>query len=566
MDQPWLAHYEAGVPSEIEYPEGMLLHHVLEGAADQFPNRPAILFPAAVGKRLLAGRMTFRDLENSANRFANALTRLGVQKGDRVALILPNSPQFVISFFGALKVGAIVIAFNPMYTPSEIERQLNDCAAETVVTMTKFYPAVKQVQPNTGVTRVITTNIKEYFHPVVRDLFTVFKEKKEGFRVPLDKRDYSFKMMLNSVGAERPAVNIKADDVALLQYTGGTTGVPKGAMLTHHNLVSNCLQCAAWRTDTVPGHEAALCIIPFFHVYGLQLGMISNLYSGGALILFPKFDLEQALLAIDHYQPTVFPGVPSIYIAILNNPEVHKHNLHSIRVCLSGSAPLPEQVQVGFELLSGGRLIEGYGLTESSPMTHANPIFGERRVGSIGLPVPGTAARIVDPESPAVELPLGSVGELAVRGPQVFKGYWNRRDETARTLCDGWLITGDIARMDEDGYFYIVERKKDLISVGGLKVFPRDVEEVLFRHPAVKEATVIGVAHNEMGEVPKAFVVLKQGETVLASELVEFMHRHLAKYKVPRQIEFREALPKTAVGKVLRRQLVEEEKQKQAVK
>ena len=565
MDKPWLKFYEPGVPEEIIYPEGMLVHHILEQSADRFPNRPATIFPAAVGKNLYEGRLTYRDLERASNCFANALIQLGIQKGDRVALILPNSPQFVIAYFGALKAGAIVIAFNPLYTPHEIERQLNDCDAETVVTMTKFYPAVKSVQANTRVTRVITTNIKEYFHPLVSTLFTVAKEKKEGFRVHLDRRDYSFKMMLRGANDARPQIAGNPDDVALLQYTGGTTGIPKGAILTHRNLVSNCLQTAAWRTDAEVGHEAALCVIPFFHLYGMQIAMLNNIYLGGALILFPKFELEHTLMAIDKYQPTVFPGVPTLYIAIINYKDAHKHNLRSIRVCLSGAAPLPQEVQTAFEMLSGARLVEGYGLTESGPLSHANPIHGERRVGSIGLPVPSTRARIVDPEFPEVELPVGAVGELAIQGPQVFQGYWNRPDETSKTLHNGWLITGDIARMDEDGFFYIVERKKDMIIIGGMKVFPRDVEEVLFKHPKIKEATVVGVPHPEMGEVPKAFIVLKDGETATHEEILEHLHQHLAKFKVPRHIEFRESLPKTIIGKVLRRALQEEEKLKEKV-
>jgi long-chain acyl-CoA synthetase len=562
MDKPWLKSYEPGVSEEIEYPEGMLVHHILEQSAERFPNRPATIFPAPVGENLYEGRLSYRDLENAANRFANALLALGIQKGDRVALILPNSPQFLISYFGALKAGAVVAAFNPIYTPAEIERQLIDCGAETVVTMTKFYPAVKQVQAMTRVTRVIATNIKDYFHPVVSALFSIAREKQEGFRVPLDRRDYSFRLMLRRSTEARPQITLSPDDIALLQYTGGTTGVPKAAILTHRNLVSNCLQSVVWRTEAEPGNEVALCIIPFFHLYGMQIAMLNNVYLGGALILLPKFDARQAVMAIDKYQPSVFPGVPTLYIALLNYPAIDKHNLHSIRVCLSGAAPLPVEVQRSFEALSGGRLVEGYGMTESGPLTHANPIHGTRREGSIGLPVPSTLARIVDPEFPNVELRVGEVGELAIQGPQVFQGYWNCPEDTAKTLVDGWLITGDLARMDEEGFFYIVERKKDMINAGGFKVFPRDVEEVLYKHPKVQEAVVVGINDPYLGEVPKAFIVVKEGETATPEEISEHLNKHLAKYKVPRHIEFRDSLPKTIVGKVLRRQLKEEEKNK----
>ncbi len=562
MDKRWLKFYEPGVPEEIPYPEGMLVHHILEQAAARFPNRPATLFPAALGKDLYEGRLSFRDLERAANRFANGLITLGIQKGDRVALILPNSPQFLIAYFGALKAGAVVIAFNPLYTPHEIERQLIDCGAETVVTMTKFYPAVKLVQANTLVTRVIATNIKEYFHPFVSALFARSRERKEGFHVRVDPRDYSFKLMLRRAGDARPQVAINPEDIALLQYTGGTTGVPKAAILTHHNLVSNCLQSAAWRTDAEPGGEVALCIIPFFHLYGMQVAMLNSIFLGAALILFSRFELEPALIAIDKYQPTVFPGVPTLYIALLNHPTIRNHNLRSIRVCLSGAAPLPAEVQRAWEALTGGRLVEGYGMTEAGPLTHANPILGKGKSGSIGIPVPGTVARIVDPEFPEVELPVGEVGELAIKGPQVFQGYWNRPDETAKTLRDGWLITGDFAQMDEDGFFYIVERKKDMINAGGFKIFPRDVEEVCYKHPKIREAVVVGITDPYLGQVPKAFVVLKEGETATEQEILEHLGQHLAKFKVPREVEFREALPKTMVGKVLRRQLQEEEQNK----
>lgn len=563
MDKPWQRMYEPGVPGDIEYPEGMVVTDILERAAARFPNNPATIFPVAVGSRLLAGRLTYRDLDTAANRFANALIQLGVQKGDRVALLFPNSPQFVIAYFGALKAGAVVIAFNPVYTEYEIERQLNDCGAETVVTMTKWYPAIKQVQANTRVTRVIATNIKDYFHPVASMLFTLAKEQKEGFRVKLDPKDYSFKLMLQHSSDAKPNMELSPDDIALLQYTGGTTGVPKGAVLTHRNLVANCLQCVSWFTTAQDGKEVTLGIIPFFHMYGMMVAMLLTLAKAGAMVLLPRFEIEQAFLAIDAYKPTIFPGVPALYIAFINNADVHKHDLHSIKACLSGAAPLPQEVQTGFEVLTQGRLVEGYGMTECSPLAHANPLNGERRTGSIGVPVPSTDARIVNPENPDEVMPPGSVGELAIRGPQVFQGYWNRPEESVNTLRSGWLITGDIARMDDDGFFYIVERKKDMIIIGGYKVFPRDIEEELFKHPKIKDATVIGVPHPKMGEVPKAFIVLKDGETATEQEIIDYMSQRVADYKVPRQIEFRDALPKTIIGKVLKRQLMEEEKAKQ---
>jgi long-chain acyl-CoA synthetase len=555
--------YERGVPGDIAYPEGMVVPDILDRSTARYPNSTACIFPTAVPLfGMVAGRLTYRDLQEAANRFANALIALGVQRGDRVAILFPNSPQFIVSYFGALKAGAVVTCFNPIYTEHEIERQLNDCGAETVVTMTKWYPTIKKVQPNTRVTRVIATNIKDYFHPIAAQLFTLAKEEKEGFRVTLDPKDYSFKMMLQNASPAMPTVELDPDDIALLQYTGGTTGVPKGAVLTHRNLVSNCLQSAAWFTTARDGKEVTLAIIPFFHMYGMMIAMLITLYKASALVLFPRFDLEQSFMAIDKYKPTIFPGVPAIYIQFINSPDVDKHDLHSISTCLSGAAPLPQEVQTGFEMLSGGRLVEGYGMTESSPLTHANPINGERRTGSIGVPVPSTDARIVNPENPDEVLPPGSVGELAIKGPQVFQGYWNRPEESIQTLRNGWLITGDIARMDDDGFFYIVERKKDMIIIGGYKIFPRDIEEELFKYPKVKDACVIGLPHPKMGEIPKAYIVLKDGESCTEQEIIDYMTGTVAEYKVPRQIEFRDALPKTIIGKVLKRQLAEEEKAK----
>ncbi len=563
MDKPWVKFYDKGVPAKPDYPPDLLVHRFLEKTAEKFPDRPATVFPAALGKRLLAGMLTFRELEGAANRFANALASLGVKKGDRVAIHLPNSPQFVISYFGALKAGAIVIAFNPLYTAPEVERQLNDCGAETMVTMTKFYPIVKQVQANTQVKRVIVTNIKEYFHPLVKFLFTLAREKKDGHRVAVGPEDHRFADLLARAPATRPAVSLRPEDVALLQYTGGTTGVPKGAILTHRNLGSNLVQSAAWRPDSRPGQESSICVLPFFHLYGMQVGMNNMIYLGGAMILFPRFEMDPVLMAIDRYKPTLFPGVPTLYIAINNYKDIAEHDLKSIQACLSGAAPLPLEVETQFEKLISGKVVEGYGLTESGPVATSNPLAGVRKPGSIGIPFPDTELKIVDPENPARDLAVGEVGEIAIKGPQVFQGYWNRPEETAKTLREGWLITGDIGKQDTDGYFYIVERKKDMIISSGFKIFPRDVEEVLFEHPKIQDVAVVGIPDPYSGEVPKAFVVLKRGETATEKEILDFCAAHLAKYKVPHAVEFRASLPKTIIGKVLRRTLQEEAKQKQ---
>ncbi len=562
MNRPWLKYYDKGVKPNLEYPPDLILPGLLERSAEKFPSHSATVFPGALGHRLYESVLTYRQLDDAVNRFANALISLGVKKGDRVAIHLPNSPQFLISFFGAFKAGAIVITFNPVYTAPEIERQLNDCGAETIVTMTRFYPMVNQIRAKTKLQRVIVTNIKDYFHPLLKTLYTLAREKKAGDRVKIDSKDHDFVGLLARSSASRPSVPVKPEDVALLQYTGGTTGIPKGAVLTHRNLVSNVMQVDAWRTDITPGKEVALCVLPFFHVYGLLVGMIHSVYNAGAMILFPRFEIEPVFAAIDKYKPTNFPGVPTLYNAIRANPDVKNHDLKSIRVCISGAAALPLEVQTQFEKLTGGKLVEGYGLTETSPVATCNPINGGRKVGSIGLPLPDTELKIVDPEDPKREVSVGEVGEVAIKGPQVFRGYWNRPDETAKVLFDGWFTTGDIGKQDDEGYFYIVERKKDMINVGGFKVFPRDVEEVLFKHPKVQDASVVGVKDEYSGEAPKAFVVLKPGQSATAQEILDYCAQNLAKFKVPKSVEFRDALPKTIIGKVLRRTLQEESAKK----
>lgn len=560
MNQPWLKHYDPGVKPKLDYPSDLSVPRLLEISAEKYPDNPAVLFPALLGHSLLAGKLTYRQLDQAANRFANALIALGVKKGDRVAIHLPNTPQFPIAFYGAFKAGAIVIAFNPVYTAPEVERQLNDCGAETIVTLTRFYPLIQQIRAKTKLKRVIVTSIKDYFHPLVKTLYSVAREKKEGDRVAIAPGDHAFLDLLarSSAAPPSPRVATNADDIALLQYTGGTTGIPKGAVLTHRNLYSNVVQVGAWRTDVQPGKEVTMCILPFFHVYGLQVGMQNAVFLGGSMVMFPRFEIDTVLAAIDKYHPTTFPGVPTMYNALRNNPEIKKHDLSSIRVCLSGAAPLPLEVQTQFEKLISGKLVEGYGLTETSPVAVSNPTGGKRKSGSVGMPLPDTDVKIVDPEDPKKEMPLGEVGEVAIEGPQVFQGYWQRADETAKVLFDGWFITGDIGRMDEDGYFYLVERKKDMINVGGFKVFPRDVEEVLFTHPKIQDVSVVGVKDEYSGEVPKAFVVLKKGETATAQEILDFASKNLAKFKVPKSVEFRDALPKTIIGKVLKRTLQEE--------
>ncbi|MDR7612346.1 MAG: long-chain fatty acid--CoA ligase [Armatimonadota bacterium] len=548
-ERPWLRFYEPGVPPTLTYPS-IPVHALLDDTAARFPDRPATVFFGAT--------LTFRRLQDLSIRFAAGLAALGVRPGDRVSLHLPNCPQFLIAYYGALRVGAVVVPFNPLYVEREIEHQLTDSGAEVAVTLDLLYPRLEAVRSRTRVREMVITRIHDYFPPLLRALYPL-RAWREGHRVrvPAGPAIRRFADLLEA-GRPAPAVAVDPAQTAVLLYTGGTTGVPKGAMLSHRNLVSNVLQARAWFTRLRPGQDTTLAVIPFFHSYGMTAAMNFSVSTGTRLVLLPRFQVDMVLQAIARYRPQIFPGVPTIYTALISHPQVRRYDLRSISACISGAAPLPVEVQTRFEELTGGRLVEGYGLTEASPVTHANPLFGTRKAGSIGIPFPDTDARILDDAGRT--LPPGEVGELAVRGPQVMQGYWNRPDETAQVLREGWLLTGDMARMDEDGYFYIVDRKKEMIITGGLNVFPREVEEVLYTHPAVLEAAVVGTPDPYKGEVVKAFVVLRPGARATAEEIIEHCRRHLAPFKVPRAVEFRPQLPKSLIGKILRRVLAEEER------
>jgi len=556
MERPWLKFYEPGVPASIPYPD-IPLHQNLADAARDYPNNPATIFFDAT--------LTYQQLNALADRFAAGLQQAGVKKGDRVAIYMANCPQFIIAYYGALRAGAVTVPCNPLYVARELEHQLNDSGSETIVVLSKLYPVVRAIQDRTPLKRVIVTSIKEYFPPILRLLFTLLKEKKEGHAVDISNAPNTvwFQDFLRAAPPKPQPVPVQPQDTACLLYTGGTTGVPKAAELSHRNLVANAIQCCVWCSGK-RGQERFLAALPLFHSYGMTTCMNAGIYLASPVILLPQFKLKDVLEAINKHQPTIFPGVPTMYVAINNYPDIKDYNLRSIRACISGAAGLPVEVQQKFQELTGGRLVEGYGLSEASPVTHGNPVFGDCRIGTIGVPFPDTDAKIVDLETGTRELPPGEAGELIIRGPQVMKGYWNRPDETALVLREGWLYTGDIARRDADGYFQIVDRKKDMIIAGGFNIYPRDVEEVLYQHPKVKEAVVAGVPDEYLGEVVKAYVVLKEGETATEQEIIEFCRQSLAKYKVPRIVEFRKDLPKTMVGKILRRVLVEEERAKMA--
>lgn len=554
--RPWFKYYDKGVPHSLApYPEHTL-HTFLENSARDFPNHTAVLFKGH--------RVTYRELNEATDRLAAALAALGVKKGDRVVIFMPNSAQFVISYYAILKAGGIVVATNPLYSPREMEHQFNDCGAEIALVMSNFYHRVKEVQPKTPLKRLIVTNIKEYLPPVLRLLFTLAKEKKDGHRVELRDGDLWFQDLLRQYTPDqRPQLEIGPDDIALFQYSGGTTGLSKAAVIPHRALVANTLQIKAWLVDNQPGKEVYLAAIPLFHVYGMVAVMSICIALAGALVMVPNpRDIADLLDNINKYHPTIFMGVPTLFNAINNHPDVQagKVNLRSIRACISGSAPLLLETKKRFEALTGGKLAEGYGLSEAPTATHCNPMYGLNKEGSIGLPFPDVDCKIVSLDDGVTELGVGEIGELVLTGPQLMRGYWQMPTETANALREGWLYTGDIARMDEDGYFYIVDRKKELIKASGFQVWPREIEEVLATHPKVQEVGVAGIPDPYRGETVKAWIVLKPGETATPEEIREWCQDKLAKYKIPTHIEFRTELPKTMVGKVLRRVLVEEEK------
>lgn len=553
-DRPWTKRYDEGVPTEVPIPTHPV-HDFLRKSAARFPDNTAIIFKGR--------RITYRELDEASDAIAAGLVANGFAKGDRAVIYMANTPQSVITFYGILKAGGIVIATNPLYSERELEHQLADCGAETVFVMTLFYDRLKRVQKSghTAVKRIIVTNIKEYLPSHLRLLFGLLKEKKEGHHAVLEPGDVWFQDFLAAGRQAPPArVEVGPDDIALLQYTGGTTGVAKGAIALHRNLASNTVMVRSWLADLREGEEIIVGAIPFFHSYGMVTVLCLAPAVGAAMIAIPNpRDLKDVLSSINKYRPTVYPGVPAMYIAINNNPDVAagKYDLKSIRACISGSAPLLLETKTKFEEISGAKLVEGYGLTEAHVVTHANPIYGENRAG-IGLPLPNVEARIVSAEDGDEIMPVGEIGELIIRSPSVMAGYWQMPTETSNCLRDGWLYTGDIARMDEDGYFYIEDRKKDMIIAGGFNIYPREVEEVLAEHPAVLEVAVAGVPDARRGETVKAWIVKKPGDPTTEEQIIEWSKERLAKYKYPRLIEFRDELPRTTVGKVLKRELVKE--------
>jgi long-chain acyl-CoA synthetase len=562
--KPWLEYYDEGVPASIDYPQ-VTLDRLLAESAAKHPEHPAIIFGARVGARVMDKALTYRQLDDCVNRFASAMQKLGVKKGDRVAMFLPNCPQLVSAYYGTMRAGGIAVPGNFLYSADEMEHQLNDAGAEIVVTLSSYYRKIHSVRHHTGLRHVIVTNIKEYFPTLLRLLFTVAKEKKEGYRVELASEADIWYQSLLAEAAPMPApVDVGFEDTACLIYTGGTTGVPKGAQLTHRNVVSNAVAGGYW-SHSREAQEVTIGALPFFHSYGMTAAMNLTISTACTMVLIPDpRDVLHIMGSISKHRATFYSAVPTSYVRINTHPQVKDFDLRSVRVCLSGAAPLPIEVQQEFQAVTGSKLVEAFGMTESSPATHVNPL-DRNKIGTIGVPWPDTDARIVDIDTGEVEMAQGEIGEMIIQGPQVMKGYWQQPTETANVLREHpslgpglWLHTGDIARMDEEGYFQIVDRKKDMIICGGYNVYPRDIEEVLYQHPAVQVAGVAGIPDKYRGETVKAFVVLKEGMSVTEEEIIGFCGEHLAKYKVPTSVEFRSELPLSMLGKVLRRELVKQ--------
>ncbi|WP_022663467.1 long-chain-fatty-acid--CoA ligase [Paucidesulfovibrio longus] len=557
MEHPWLKSYDPNVPYHLDY-ESRPLFEFLDQTAQRFPKRTALVFHNY--------KLSYAKLAKLTKVFAANLRGQGVRPGDRVAVMLPNSPMAVVAYWGILRAGGVVVMSNPLYMETEIVHQFNDSGAKFLIMLDLLWPKIEKLRKDIPIEKFCVTSLSDCLRFPLNMLYRL-KTKREG-KLPTipydDKTIFSYKSMLAGRGSFTCRGINPAVDLALLQYTGGTTGVPKGCMITHDNLSANMQQCRAQlhKLSQEKG-ESFLAVPPFFHIYGLTVCLNVPTILGSTVYIFPRYVPKELLKAIHKKKPTIFPGAPSIYVSLLQQKDLKKYNLRSIKYCISGSAPMPVEYIEQFKAVTGAEIIEGYGLTEASPITHLNPFVGVRKNGSIGLPFPNTEAKIVDMVVGGEELHHGKMGELVLRGPQVMKGYYNRPDDTADVLRNGWLYTGDIATMDDDGYFYIVDRRKDLIISAGFNIYPREIDEVLYQHPKIKEAVAVGIRSETRGEIVKVYIVLHDGEEMDKSEVMAYCREKLAHYKVPRQVEFRDDLPKTMVGKVLRRALRDEEEAKQ---
>jgi long-chain acyl-CoA synthetase len=552
LERPWLRHYLKEVPQTMEY-QKIFLKDYLANSVRDFPDKMALSFQGY--------RLTYRELNTMVNKMASCFTDLGVGKGDRVAILLPNLIPCVAAYYAAIKIGAIVVMNNPLYTDRELEHQFNDSGAKMLITLDLLANRMIDLRPATSIKDIIYTSIGDYL-PFPKNLLFPLVAKKKKLAADVKPADnvYRWKDMVKTYPEWTQDTPVEWGDVAMFQYTGGTTGVSKGVMLTHENLSCQIQQALSWFPMFKRGEETTLSALPFFHIFGLTTAMNFAVAMGWGNILVAKPQPEQLLETIKKHKPSFAPLVPTMFIGMLAHPDIEKVDLSCIKGCFSGSAPLPVEVIKAFEEKSGAVIVEGFGMTETSPVTHMNPFDPARRkVGSVGIPAPDTWARIVSLDGSMTDMPVGETGELLIKGPQVMKGYYNNPKATSESIVDGWLRTGDIARMDEDGYFYIVDRIKDMIISGGYNVYPRDIDEVLYEHPKVVEACSIGIPHEHRGEAIKAFVVLKENETATPDEIIAWCEKHLARYKLPTEVEFRKELPKTNVGKILRKDLRNEE-------
>ncbi len=558
--RPWVRHYEQGVPAQLDIPDQPLTW-LLDQTVSKYPGRTAIIYYGT--------KLSYAQLSSLANRFATGLQKLGIQKGDRVAIALPNIPQYPIAFFGALRAGAVVVPTNPLYTEREMQHQMADSGARILVMLDNFYPVVRAVRANTQLEHIILTSPADFLPPVLHTLYPISQRNVKHPEPPLTAKERHEDKTLHTMSAmgDRHTrkglevfnlpVQASGNELAVLQYTGGTTGLSKGAMLTHRNLLANAMQTRYWTPNALVAEEVTLCVTPFFHSYGLTVGMNLSILAAATMVLLPLFKAKDVVKTISRYRPTLMPGIPTMYLAIMREAGERTKQLSSIKYCISGAAPLPAKVRIDFETITHGKLVEGYGLSEAGPVTHCNPLNGDIRDGSIGLPLPNVDAAILDQKT-GVPVPVGQEGEIAVKGPNIMQGYWKREEETANIFVNGWMRTGDIGKMDEDGYFYVLDRAKDMIIASGFNVYPREVEEILFLHPSVQEAAVIGVPDEYRGETVAAFVILKPGieaSEATRQDILNYCKHNLTPYKVPKILEFRQSLPKSLIGKVLRREL-----------
>ena len=555
-EQIWLKAYPENIDWQAEIPVKPL-YALLDDSVDRFPQNPFLDF--------LGKKYSYGEVGDMVRRAAAGFQKLGVGKGTKVGLFLPNCPQFVVCFFGILKAGGTVVNYSPLYAEDQLLHQIEDSQTDIMVTLNleALYPKMKAMLEKTRVKTLIIGTMPEVL-PFPKSLLFPLVKRADVADVPDDSRHVAFAQLLNNDGTFEPVTIDPASDVAVLQYTGGTTGVSKGAMLSHANLYANTVQGALWFEGLEMGRERMMGVLPFFHVFAMSVVMNLSVYIGAEIVMHPRFELEPVLKDLSKKRPTLFPGVPTMYTAINHHPDLASYDLTSIKFCLSGGAPLPVEVKQRFEELTGASLREGYGLTESSPIACANPIAGVSKEGSVGLPVPGTSIFITDREDPTKILPQGEDGEICIKGPQIMLGYWGRPEDTAKTIIEGRLRTGDVGYMDEQGYTFIIDRMKDLILVGGFNVYPRHVEEGVYQHPAVEECTVIGIDDDYRGQSVKAFIKLKEGHSLTSEELLAFLQDKLGKHEMPRHIEFRDELPKTMIGKLSKKELVAEEAEKQA--